>query len=114
MSLKERYIELVTEEFAGAQTARQQGNEGRARVCARRAAGFAIAWLLTSRGQRVRDTDALNLLKNLDADESIPLGVREAAKRLMTKLNSNFTYAFSTDPLDDAHIVVDYVKGYLA
>lgn len=107
---KEYYLEQIEKEFASAKEARKQGKEGRVRVCARRGAGFAIAWLCHSRGQSVRDTDSLNLLKNIQTDESLPVEVREASMRLTAKINQDFTYAFSTDPLDDARIIVDYVK----
>ena len=114
MRTKEYYIEQIENEFADAGEARKQGIEGRARVCARRGAGFAVAWLCHSRGQQVRETDSLNLLKSLDTDESIPPEVREASRRLAAKVGPDFSYAFPTDPLDDARIIVDYVKQCLA
>lgn len=113
MPTKEHYLELIEKEFTDAQEARQQGNEGRARVCARRCAGFAVSWLCHSRGRDVRDTDSLNLLKNIAADESIPAEVREASERLTAKIRPDFTYAFSTNPVGDARIIVDYVKKVL-
>lgn len=113
MPTKEYHLEQIEKEFAGAREAREQSIEGRARVCARRAAGFAIAWLCHSRGKQVRETDSLNLLKSIQTDASIPEEVREASKRLTAKISPNFTYAFPTDPLDDAGIIVDYVKKVL-
>ena len=107
------YLEKIAKEFADAEQARRGGIQGRMRVCARRGAGFAVAWLCTSRGQQVRDTDSLNLLKMIQSDESFPTEIREASKRLTAKINPDFTYAFPTDPLDDAHIIVNYVKKVL-
>ena len=113
MPTKEYYLEQIEKEFSAAQDARKQGVEGRARVCARRGAGFAAAWICHSRSQQVRDTDSLNLLKILQSDESLPVAVREASQRLTAKISPDFTYAFATDPIDDARIIVDYVKKVL-
>ena len=41
-------------EFERAASARRKGNEGQARVCARRAAGIAIREYLIRRGTRLR------------------------------------------------------------
>ncbi len=114
MSATENYLEEIEKEFAAALEARRQGLEGRARVCARRGAGFAVAWLCHSRGQQVRDTDSLNLLKSIVVDESAPTAVREAAERLIAKIGPDFTYAFSSDPLDDARVIADFVKQLLS
>lgn len=113
MPTKEYYLEKIEKELHTAEETRKQGIEGRARVCARRGAGFAVAWLLTSRGQQVRDTDSLNLLKSLQNDSTIPDEVRAASMRLTARITPHFTYAFSTDPLEDARIIVDYVKRLL-
>ncbi len=114
MSATESYLEHIEKEFTAGLEARRQGLEGRARVCARRGAGFAVAWLCHSRGQKVRDTDSLNLLKSMSADESAPTEVRDAAGRLTAKIGPDFTYAFPTDPLDDARVIVEFVKQLLS
>lgn len=108
------YIELIEKEFRDARDARQRGIEGRARVCARRAAGFAVAWLCQSRGLQVRESDSMNLLKGMQEDASLTQDVREASKRLTARIRPDFTYASPTDPLDDARIIVDYVKQLFA
>jgi len=45
-------------EFERAETARSSGNEGQARVCARRAAGIAIREYYARRGQSVHTPSA--------------------------------------------------------
>ena len=106
-----RYLDLIEKEFSDAQIARRQGNEGRARVCARRGAGFAVAWLCKSKGQDVRENDSLKLLKSVQNDQLLALEVREASARLTARITADFKYPFPTDPLDDARIIVDHIKG---
>jgi hypothetical protein len=57
----------VDAEFEKAEQARARGNEGQARVCARRAAGIVVREYLTRQGIRPPSAsayDLLNLLKN--------------------------------------------------
>ena len=60
--------EQLEKEFTQAEQARARGNEGQARVCARRAAGIAIRDYLTRKGgtppPSVSAVDLLNLLKD--------------------------------------------------
>jgi len=53
----------IEAEFEKAEGARRRGNEGQARVCARRAAGIAIREYLTRRGARPLIISAYDLLK---------------------------------------------------
>jgi HEPN domain-containing protein len=114
MEGKTNFLDLIEKEFASAREARKQGIESRARVCARRCAGYAVAWLLASRGEQVSEHDSLNLLRSIQPDESIPPKIREASQRLTARVTSDFKYPFPTDPLDDALMIIDYVKGHLA
>lgn len=56
------FQEQIEQEFALAEQARARGNEGQARVCARRAAGIAIREYLTRRGIRPPSASAYDLL----------------------------------------------------
>lgn len=108
---KELVIKSVEKEFAKGEQARQKGNEGMARVCARRAAGLAIAYWLEYLRRDGWGPDAMNQLRNLQRDESMPQSVREAALRLTTKITEQFTSAFPTDPVEDSKIIIDYLLG---
>ena len=55
-------VKLETE-FERAEAARANGNEGQARVCARRAAGIAIREYYARRGQSVHTPSAYDLLQ---------------------------------------------------
>ena len=101
---REETLAAIRKELAAAGEAREAGNEGRVRVCARRAAGAAIAfWRQDERG------DVLERLRSLHHAEEMPPGVREAAEHLAAKLREDFTPPFDSDPLDDCRVIVDHL-----
>jgi hypothetical protein len=106
---KDLVIQNIEKEFTQGEQAQKKGNEGMVRVCARRAAGLAVAYWLESHRRDGWGVDAMNQLRNLHLDESTPLSVREAALRLTTKITEQFTSAFPTDPLQDSKIIIDYL-----
>jgi hypothetical protein len=97
---------LIAVERARALSAREEGNEGKVRVCARRAAGIAVAHWHERHGRDHRGRDALSLLKGLREDPAAPPEVREAAGRLTARVTPEFTSPHGEDPLDDADIVI--------
>ncbi len=97
-------LELIEKELAMAREAIKQGNEGKARVCARRAAGWAIAWYIAHRAHPDWPQDALGQLRRLKDETSFSEEARGAAARLSAKVAEDSHY--STDPLDDAAIIV--------
>ncbi|HEY9528224.1 MAG TPA: hypothetical protein VIR02_14110, partial [Anaerolineales bacterium] len=62
----------VNAEFEKAEQARANGNEGQARVCARRAAGIVIREYLTRQGIRPPSVSAYDLLNLLKEDPRLP------------------------------------------
>jgi len=113
MPTKEHFLEQIERELTAARQALKDGNDGLGRVCARRAAGAAITWLLREHPHPDWGTDALRQLQHLKDDKSFPPDVRQAALRLTTKLSDKFRYPFSTDPLGDARIIIDYIRELL-
>lgn len=111
MPTKEYYFEQIDKEFAVAREAITAGNEGKARVCARRAAGQATTWFLSKFPRQGWQPDALNQLQRLSNDESFPQHVRDAAQRLTTKISDRFTYPFSANPLEDARMIIDHISS---
>ena len=108
---KDLVIKNIEREFSNADHARKKGNNGMVRVCARRAAGVAIAYWLESHRRDGWGIDAMNQLRNLHLDTFMPQSVREAALRLTTKITERFTSAFPTDPVQDSKIIIDYLLG---
>lgn len=97
-------------ELAQAQRARATGNEGRARVCARRAAGWAIRAWHQRRGDAQWRGDALTQLKRLQADESAPEHIRAAAARLTATVDFEHALPFEEDAVEDARRIVAFTS----
>lgn len=112
-NLRKDYLEQIKKELASAQNALSVGNDGKARVCARRAAGQAITWYLTKFPEKKFGNDAVTQLRFLMNETSFPQEVRDAAVRLTTKISERFTYPFSTDPIEDAHVIIRCIESIM-
>jgi hypothetical protein len=82
---------------------RAAGNEGRARVCARRAAGFALA---ASAGITGRP-NAYESLRRAARAPALSDAVREAAARLCVRVTEAHRLPHLEDPLEDARLIVE-------
>jgi hypothetical protein len=106
MSSKEPRIALIEQELAAAETAWKEGNDGKGRVCARR----AVARATEEWSERIYDRrwhgDAMEHLRQIQQDASLPLAVREAAERLSTKVTPRQTAPVTTDPISDARLII--------
>lgn len=100
----------IEAELAQAQKAREAGNEGQARVCARRAAGIATREWYRRRLGMGWHGDALKQLQRLQADPLAPEIVRKAAQRLTTRVDFDHTLPFEDDPIEDARGIVEFVS----
>lgn len=90
-------------EIERAQTVRAQGNEGQARVCARRAAGAAIREYLTRRGRPIPSPSAYDLLNLIAADETLDSTLRQTALNLATRVTEDFRLPIDVDLISEAH-----------
>jgi hypothetical protein len=86
-------------------------NEGMARVCARRAAGAAIAYWLQFNSRPGWRADAVSRLRHLEADPSFPPQIRDAARRLAARVTEQFTSPYFSDPLVDADVIIRHLLG---
>ena len=103
----EHIPERVDQELARGDAAFSSGNEGKARVCARRAIGQVIDYLWTPTSHTVPwPRDILQKLHRIHEDEAFSLEVRQAAQRLTTKITQQDTMPFPTDPMADARLVI--------
>ncbi len=107
------YHEQIEKELATARSASGVGNDGKARVCARRACGHAITWYLTKYPHPRWEADALRQLQHVSQDQSFPSDVRSAAIRLTTKISDQFSYPFSTYPIDDALVIINHITSVM-
>ena len=101
---------LIRAELEKAHGARAEGNEGRARVCARRAAGWAVQTIHSvAQPDTVQDGNAYRMLEWFQSDEQFPVHLREAAMRLTTRVRHDSTLPFDQDLLEDAELIVRWV-----
>lgn len=105
----EQAQQLIEQELATARHAQTIGNDGMARVCARRAAGVAISFWLESNPRNGWGVDAMNQLRSLALDSATSQEVCDAAKRLTTKITEQFTSPFATDPINDAKTIINFL-----
>jgi hypothetical protein len=101
---------LIEQELVAALAAQQDGNHGKARVCARRAVALATeAWLARLPFPRWRG-DAMGHLRHIHQDVSLPLHIRQAAERLSTPVTRQHTAPFTTDPIADARLIIAHLS----
>lgn len=97
----------IQAEFEKAEQARARGNEGRARVCARRAAGVAAREYLTRRGEKVRTPSAYDLLNLLKVDPRLSSDLRSIADHLTLRLTEEFRLPVNADLVAEARTFCD-------
>jgi hypothetical protein len=103
---------LIEQELAAAQAAQQDRNDGKARVCARRAVARAVEmWFARSPVPRWRG-DAMAHLRQIQQDTSFPLPIRQAAERLSTTVTRQHAAPFTTDPVADAKLIIAYLSSH--
>ena len=105
--MSENWKEELNAEFDQAAAARSKGNEGQARVCARRAAGIAIRQYLLRRGERVPSPSAYDLLRLIETDSSFPESIRRAAGLLRLRVTEAFTLPVEADLIEEARALCD-------
>jgi hypothetical protein len=99
----------IRHEMEHAAASRMGGNEGRARVCARRAAGWAVNHLRQSNNDAAKPGNAYEALRWLQDQTMIEESVRRAAQRLTTRLTPEHKMPYSEDPLQDAEWVIKHI-----
>jgi HEPN domain-containing protein len=92
----------INSEFEKAEQARARGNEGQARVCARRAAGIAIREYLTRRGIRPPSVSAYDLLNLLKEDPRLSSELKQIADHLTLRVNEEFKLPVDADLVAEA------------
>jgi len=95
----------VHAELAAAEAARAAGNEGRARVCARRAAGLAARDFWERRQGGRRGDSAYDLLRQLAELPGLDPELRQAARHLTLRVSEAFRLPDDVDLIADARIL---------
>ena len=99
-------------ELKMARAAGEAGNDGKMRVCARRATGLVTAAFNQSGGAKaITGNAALQRLKHVADREDFPDEVRRAARRLTVNVNQRLSSNFSFNPLQDAEVIIAYFSA---
>jgi len=96
-------------EFDRASLARSKGNEGQARVCARRAAGIAIREYLTRQGTRIPSSSAYDLLSLLKENPLLPPDLKLIAEHLTLRVTEEFRLPVEADLIVEARSLCDWL-----
>ncbi len=101
----------ITQELAKATEGLHNGNDGLARVCARRAVAIATQHWNEQRDLPAWQGDAMQQLRKIQEHTTFPLPIREAARRLLTKVTEQTHSPMTTDPIADARIILDHLSS---
>jgi hypothetical protein len=103
---------LIEQELAAAEAAQHDGNDGKARVCARRAVASATEAWIAHLPSPPWHGDAMARLRHIQRDTSFPLPIRQAAERLSTPVTRQRTAPFTTDPVADARLIIAHLSSH--
>ncbi len=97
----------IRAEFDKATQARERGNEGQARVCARRAAGIAVREYLTRSGIRPSSASAYDLLNLIKDNPALSSDLRRIADHLTVRVTEEFKLPIDVDLVAEAKYFCD-------
>ena len=106
--VKEIAIMNIDVELTRARKAMEEGNDGMARVCARRACGISISFWLENNPRKGYGESAMNQLRSIQSDDTVPKEVKDAAERLTTHVTNQSDSSFTDDPIADAKILTNH------
>jgi hypothetical protein len=101
----------IQTEFDRAAQARQRGNEGQARVCARRAAGIAVREHLSRQGMRPPSTSAYDLLNLVKEDPGLAPDLKQIADHLTVRVTEEFKLPIDVDLVAEARVFCERLLG---
>jgi hypothetical protein len=99
------------QELARGETARAAGNEGMARVCARRAAGLVVEEHLRRRGEALHTPSAYDHLRYLRSVPGISAEALAAAEHLLVRLTPEHTLPVEADLIAEARALRSQLLG---
>lgn len=111
MNTKRDWKTRLEAELSQAQTAREAGNEGKARVCARRAAGIAIGEYLHREGFPKPGPSAFDRLNILATLPNVSARTRQIAQHLMLRVNEEFKLPIDIDLIAESKELAEILLG---
>ena len=89
-------------ELDQAKVARIAGNEGKARVCARRAAGIVIGEYLKGLGDPIPNPSAYDRLRYMQNHANLPEATQEIISHFLVRVDTDRNFPFDIDLIRDA------------
>jgi len=111
--MNEKWKEKFDAEILRAESARKDGNEGMARVCARRAAGAMVReYFQRNRiAQTKSQIAALRNLRDLSQSPHIPEEIRVVAEHFTWQITTDHTLPENADLIADAYWLREKLMG---
>ena len=94
--------EIFDSELARAETARASGNEGQARVCARRAAGIVVREYIARHNLRPAGSSAYDLLRYMVSLPGLAPVVYPVVEHFLVRITTDHTLPIQADLIEDA------------
>lgn len=112
MAFRADIQQRIEDELTRGEAARREGLEGRARVCARRAAGTAIRAYIEACGEADPAlVSAYDLIDWLRGRQEMDAQIRQAAGHLLMQVNQGFDLPAEVDLLADARWLVKTLES---
>ncbi len=111
MNTKQDWKTRLDEELSQAQKARESENEGKARVCARRAAGIAIGEYLHREGFPNPGPSALDRFNFLATLPNVTPRTRQITQHLMLRVNEEFKLPVDIDLIAESKELAEILLG---
>lgn len=108
---KTDWKQSTKEELNLAEQARNSGNEGRARVCARRAAGHVAGEYLLRNGIILQTESAIQKIRYLKSSPGISLLERETLEHFLIHITPEHKLPIEADLTADVHILARQLLG---
>lgn len=111
MMTKTDWKRITREELFLAENSRNDGNEGRARVCARRAAGQVAGEYLRRHGIALETNSALQKIRYLETSGEVSPTERETLKHFLIHITPEHKLPFDADLIADVHLLARQLLG---
>ena len=93
---------LYQAEITRAENARSRGNEGMARVCARRAVGIILGEYFRRRNISARTTSAYDRMRQVERIPNFPVDILPLVKHFLVRISTNYTLPIDADLVMEA------------
>ena len=105
MMTDQKTIDKLKKELTNARQSQAKGNQGRARVCARRAAGWAIQAYLEPQGMGLETNNALDYIKHYATFEGLPEKIYQVLHHLSIKLEKDSLEEEAYYPIEGVDLI---------